>query len=509
VGTNTVTISVTDGNDGWDSRQFDITVINVNDPPIITTFDIITVEQDKKYIRNYAAEDIDMNDELQWLLETNASFLSIESQTGTLSGTPTYSDVGSYFVNVSVWDRSDAFDFHNFTLTVEDIDDIPIWLDIPSDSTITHGQMFSYNVSAIDPDIGGYVEYSVSTKPDSDMKIDKGTGLLEWRADINVFEEEPYDLKVTITIADGSNQNTHIFILTIIPTGSPEVINLRPLSGQKTSSSLTKLTWIGSDPEDETLVYDVYLHQTEAFIVGLREEALFAEDVPDPWLNLTDLEPGKTYYWTVRPHDGCSYGECMDGVQSFGVNYKPTFKTIKDQVTNAGVDFKFKISATDQDTEDQAILFYSLLEAPSGMTINEATGMIRWTPNNDQVMLHTVTVQVSDGIEESTTTFEIDVNEGTSSSSTMLIIIVAAVIIGILILIGIIFLVRKKHTMDEEALKKGEEERETLDKEREEEYASYEELYGVPAPEKEEKGMTTTELKDYIHDQIEELEEEE
>jgi len=142
------------------------------------------------------------------------------------------------------------------------------------------------------------------------------------------------------------------------------------------------------------------------------------------------------------------------------------------------------------------------------MTINEATGMIRWTPNDNQVMLHTVTVQVSDGIEISTATFEIDVKEGISSSSTIVIGIAIGVIVGILVLIGIIFLVRKKKSMDEEAMQKGEEERTALEKEREEEFASYEDLYGVPAP-VEEEGMTTSELKDYIHDQINELEESE
>ncbi len=32
-------------------------------------------------------------------------------------------------------------------------------------------------------------------------------------------------------------------------------------------------------------------------------------------------------------------------------------------------------------------------------------------------------------------------------------------------------------------------------------------MYGTPAPEQEEEGMTTGELKGYIHEQIEELEE--
>ncbi|MGA1873271.1 MAG: cadherin repeat domain-containing protein, partial [Thermoplasmatota archaeon] len=215
----------------------------------------------------------------------------------------------------------------------------------------------------------------------------------------------------------------------------------------------------------------------------------------------------KTYFWTVIPNDGCSYGECDSGVLSFRVNYKPTFKEIEDQKASAGADFKYKIYCTDQDTEDIPNLRYSLKEAPEGMTISEETGMIRWKPKDDQAMLHTVEVEVSDGIETNTATFRIEVGEGGSSSSSLLIIIAIVIIVVILIAIGVFFIFRQKKKMDEEALKKGEEERAALEKEREEEYLSYEELYGVPAPEKEEEGMTTTELKDYIHGQIEELEE--
>jgi hypothetical protein len=67
VGEYTLTISVTDGNDGWDSRQFDLTVHNVNDAPVIITEDITTVNQDDPFIRNYVAEEIDVDDELRWV----------------------------------------------------------------------------------------------------------------------------------------------------------------------------------------------------------------------------------------------------------------------------------------------------------------------------------------------------------------------------------------------------------------------------------------------------------
>jgi hypothetical protein len=261
------------------------------------------------------------------------------------------------------------------------------------------------------------------------------------------------------------------------------------------------------DPENDPLTYDIYLHGTEAFVIGMREEALYVEDLAASKLNISNLEPGNTYYWKVIPNDGCSCGTCTCGIYSFRVNYCPTFKHIDDQEVPAGTNFKLKISCSDQDTEDLSNLRYSLLESPVGMTISEDTGMIRWTPKDNQVMLHAVTVQVTDGIETNSFTFEIEVTEGEVSTSTLLITIAIIIIMILLIAVGIFFFMKQKKKMDEEALRKGEEERAALEKEREDEYASYEELYGVPAPERDEEGLTTRELKEYIHEKIEELEE--
>ncbi|MGA1793445.1 MAG: putative Ig domain-containing protein [Thermoplasmatota archaeon] len=507
VGTSMVQISVHDGNGGWDSRQFNLTVYNINDAPRIITDDITSVFQDDPFVRNYVAEEIDADDEIRWELQTDADFLSIDEEMGTLSGTPTYLDVGVFFVNVSVWDLSNAFDFHNFTLTVKNINDPPVWTDFPSNTEIVHGKRFLFDVNATDHD-NDMMTFYVSSNPASDITIDEFTGLINWTADIHMFENEPYRLEVKVSVLDGYVYVNRTFTITVLPTDPPSVELTGPANSMRTSSIATVLEWEGTDPEDEPISYDVYVHQTEAFVIGLREEALHASDHIGDNITVTGLEPGRTYFWTVIPNDGCSDGACTSGVLSFRVNYKPTFKTVEDQKVSAGTDFKYKISCTDQDAEDIPNLRYSLKEAPTGMTISEETGMIRWTPRDDQVMLHTVTVEVSDGIESNTITFEIEVAEGESSTTSLLLIILIAVIAIILVALGIFLVLRVKKNMDAKALEKGEEERAALEKEREEEYLSYEQLYGVPAPSEEEveEEITTAELKEAIHEQIERLE---
>jgi len=94
-----------DDDDGATSNEATVTITiqNVNDPPIITTTDDTTADEDELYSVDYEATDVDL-DILTWSLVTNAGFLSIESNSGVLSGTPYNYDVGIYYVNITVDD---------------------------------------------------------------------------------------------------------------------------------------------------------------------------------------------------------------------------------------------------------------------------------------------------------------------------------------------------------------------------------------------------------------------
>ncbi|MBN1539559.1 MAG: FG-GAP repeat protein [Candidatus Thermoplasmatota archaeon] len=507
VGVHNLSVIVNDGNGGVNSTSFQLTVIDLNMPPVILSMDIKTGKEGEKYYRDYEAHDPDNTEDFIWELTTDANFLTIDVQKGIVEGTPGPFDVGDWSVNVTVKDLGGLMDSHIFTLHIEDVDSKPVWIDVPPNVNIKHGQFYSFDANASDPDINSFIIYSIESKPVSDIQIDQETGIIKWTASIHWFTQEPYNLKVTIKVSDGLNFNLHTFTITVIASEPPASTIIGPLNGERTSSRVITLQWEGTDPEDDSLTYDIYLHETEAFVAGMREEALYIEELAATKLNVSELDPGKTYYWSVLPNDGCTFGTCTSGILSFRVNYCPTFKHVDDHEVPAGTSFKLKVSCTDQDPEDIQNLRFSLLEAPNGMSISEETGMIRWTPKDNQVMLHSVIVQVTDGIDTNSLTFEIEVTKGETSTSTLLITVAIVVVVIILLAFGIFFFLRKKKQMDEEALKRGEEERAALEKEREQEYLSYEQLYGVPAPsgEEAEDDITTEELKEAIHEQIEKL----
>ena len=81
-----------------------------------------------------------------------------------------------------------------------------------------------------------------------------------------------------------------------------------------------------------------------------------------------------------------------------------------DPVTTAkeGAVYTYDVEATDPNGDT---LTYSLPINPTGMTINSTTGVITWTPTEDQIGENVVVVEVSDGSKSTTQSFSVTVDE--------------------------------------------------------------------------------------------------
>ncbi len=108
--------------DSLDFHNFTLNVYSSpNQPPIIVTDDKLSAFVNINYSVDYdAIDDRTPGDYLLWTLNTNAGeWLTIDTNSGLLNGLPSESDVGQYWINISINDGEGGIDFHNFTLTVE------------------------------------------------------------------------------------------------------------------------------------------------------------------------------------------------------------------------------------------------------------------------------------------------------------------------------------------------------------------------------------------------------
>ena len=108
VGDNAVTIKVSDNASpaGSATLSTTITVINVNDPPVIATTNLDDAEENTAYLFTIDASVPDVGDTLTYNLTDGPSWLSVDSLTGAFSGTPANENVGdSVAVTVIVVDN--------------------------------------------------------------------------------------------------------------------------------------------------------------------------------------------------------------------------------------------------------------------------------------------------------------------------------------------------------------------------------------------------------------------
>lgn len=130
VGDHSVTLRVSDGLINVD-QSFTITVQNVNDQPEITSTPVLTVNEDVLYTYNFEASDIDESDNLSLSAPQLPAWLSFNTSTGLLSGTPTNAQVGTnatavFNVTLRATDESNAYVDQNFTVTVTNVNDAPV-----------------------------------------------------------------------------------------------------------------------------------------------------------------------------------------------------------------------------------------------------------------------------------------------------------------------------------------------------------------------------------------------
>ena len=101
------------------------------------------------------------------------------SSSGLLTGTPTNNDVGTHSITVQVADSSGATDTRTFSLTVNNVNDAPVFNFTPP-SNINEDVAFSLQLSATDPDAlngAATLTYSEVTLP-SWLSL-SATGLLQ------------------------------------------------------------------------------------------------------------------------------------------------------------------------------------------------------------------------------------------------------------------------------------------------------------------------------------------
>ena len=385
-----VTVSVQDEHGAFAEQSWTLAVIEpvtLNDPPEITSAPASPAVRNRLY--EYQVTAFDPNgDTLSYSLTSAPTGMTIDSVTGLVAWTPAGFDADNADVTIAVYDTRGGTATQQFTLPV--IDNAPPIITSAPILSGTVGQAYNYPVAAYDPN-GDAITFTLTDAP-AGMSIDGASGEITWTpASIGV-----YTVEVTVTDSElaAVTQSFGLAVNDPVNNNAPVITSEPRQTIQAGDEFLYQL--IAFDPDGDQLTYSL-ISSPVGMTVDTGGRILWtpaAADINDP------ITP---YQYTVRVEDGrggvAEQTRTLD-VTEARINSGPNITSTPPAAAVAGYEYVYDVTADDPDHD---VLVYTLSSAPAGMTIDEQTGLISWTPVIGQIGDHTVSVTVSDPYAASAT----------------------------------------------------------------------------------------------------------
>ncbi len=255
---------------------------------------------------------------------------------------------------------------------------------------------YSYQITAVDYN-SDPIFYQLTNAPNS-MQVD-ANGLISWFPESDDIGQ--HFVRV-IAFDDQGEETEQEYVLTVRETDSPPIFTSQP--------SLIAYPSI------------TYGYKARAYDPEGDEVHFYIQDGP-PGMAISQVEGSLS--WTPQAQDVGFHNVTVEGrgrfggqsiLQSFvlevsGVGQAPRIVSTPNLNTYLGSDYTYTVNAVDFD--ETFALNYALLESPTEMSINGATGLVTWTPTTNDLGQHAIQIQVtdSDGLSD-LQTFTLNVLDG-------------------------------------------------------------------------------------------------
>ncbi|MFB2803333.1 Ig-like domain-containing protein [Shewanella seohaensis] len=382
--------------------------VKPNGAPVINGTPTLTVNQGALY--NFAPVATDsLGDSLTFSINQTISWLTFNSATGALSGTPSNQDVGVINgIVISVSDGSLSASLPPFDLRVINVNDAPT-ISSTALTSATQDAAYSYTLVATDSDVGDSLTLSAVTLP-SWLSFNAATGVLSGTpTNANVGS---HAVVLRATDGDGLTIDQSFTIVVANVNDAPTISSTALTSATQDAAYSYTLVATDSDVGDSLTLSAVTLPSWLSFNVA------------------TGVLSGTPSNTNVGSHAVVLRATDGDGLtidQSFtivvaNVNDAPTISSTALTSATQDAAYSYTLVATDSDVGDSLTL--SAVTLPSWLSFNAATGVLSGTPTNANVGSHAVVLRATDGdgltIDQSFTIVVANVNDAPTISSTAL-----------------------------------------------------------------------------------------
>ncbi len=391
IGVHNVRVRASDDRGAWAAQIYTLMVSQFGDnvsPQIVTT-PTYSSAVDDEYTYDVDATDGDQ-DTVQFGLDEAPAGMTIDAASGVITWTPTVEQIGVHSVTVRATDGRGGWATQTYSVTVSLFGDnlAPSILSTPNFSAAV-GALYVYAVEAEDPDVDDELTFLLlpheSVAPPAGMAINEETGWIEWLP----AEEDLGTYTIHVRVEDGrGGWASQVYSLTasLDGTNTPPRITSTP-DYSAAANTLYTYDVNATDDEDDALAFDLADAPQTMTIDGnngLIEWTPASDDtgVHDVHVQVTDGRGGwaeQVYTLTVS----------IDGT-----NVAPRFTSTPLTAVLVNTAYSYDANAVDDNEGD--VTTYSLDNAPPTMSIDENSGLVTWTPGEDDFGSHAVTIRAID-----------------------------------------------------------------------------------------------------------------
>jgi hypothetical protein len=382
-------------------QDVEISVSHVNRTPVLPEQPAQSVDENATLsIKLVPATDPDVEDEgkLVYSVSNLPEGAVFDPVTLDVSWTPSYEQSGSYTSEVSVKDGEFTVT-QPLTIEVNHINRPPV-LETVDLQNLKENESWTLTINFSDPDVEdeGKILLSAENLPEGCI-FDQQEASLAWTP---TYEQSGSYSGIKIAATDeGGLKDDILFDIQVDHINRPpQLSTIESQSG--TENSLVSLKLVASDPDKEDdgkLVYSAS---------NLPEGATLDANTGNLSWTPGFLQAGE-YSVSFKVTDtGNLSNEQTVLVTITDLNRIPVINEIAAQNVDENSNLSFKISASDQDSDNE--LAFTANNLPEGATFDPANQTFSWVPGFEQEGNYTVGFMVSDAKENVTTEVSITVN---------------------------------------------------------------------------------------------------
>ncbi len=370
-----------DGQDLAGQNFGNITTTANNAKPTFTSTPPVDARVGHEFSYNAMAADADL-DALIFDVLVGPDGMIVDSTTGVVAWKPTASQVGQHDVILRVSDERGGISLQSFSIKTTATQSSPVFTTPSPPARTFVGQSFHYQFRAQDAD-NDTILFSLP-QSSTGMSVDSASGLFSWVP----RPDQLGDHTVTIAVSDQhGGQDSMTFAMTVVVSAA----NVAPII---TSSSRSQIQIGGR------YLYAVEVVDENNDRINLTLPVAPDGMVLDPVTRLIQWIPSADQFGENTIEIRAEDGQGGVAVQSYVVNVTTSATNKTPQIASQppltatlDIPYAYDVKGIDLDGDP---LIWTLTSAPRGMSIDSASGTVRWRPAADQLGLADVVVLVTD-----------------------------------------------------------------------------------------------------------------